>query len=352
MFALTSATWAGPSRPSERARGAPWRGWPWIGAALVVATLAWAASTLRPGSETAAAEMRRLGVVGGFPAMVFDVAFSTRGDLLAVAGAGGVALRDARIGRLVHWLPVGEPRSDERVGAWPVAFSHNGRRLAAGAGDGTVTLWEVETGRAVRVVRRSVAEVQSVALSADGAMIASASRDGTVTLWQAGSTRPLRSLVGHYDEEVRGLAFSPDGRTLATGSPTGGVRLWSAATGELVRTLDDRWPIARVLFSPDGRTLASAGGRQVRLWDLAGDGAPRVLEHGGEVRQVAFSADGARVALLGMDGKVGLWDAAAGRPTRTLRLSGTPAAVAFGAGGTLRVASVAGDESVLLWEAR
>ena len=64
-----------------------------------------------------------------------------------------------------------------------------------------------------------------MAYSPDGTTIASGDEDGTVKLWDPNTGRERCTLVGHTGK-VRALAFSPDGSVLATGDAGGTIRLW------------------------------------------------------------------------------------------------------------------------------
>ena len=65
-----------------------------------------------------------------------------------------------------------------------VAWSPNSTQLAAGCGDGTVSLWCFRPQfRGLRLQGHAGA-VYSVCFSPDGGLLASASSDGTVRLWR------------------------------------------------------------------------------------------------------------------------------------------------------------------------
>ena len=81
------------------------------------------------------------------------------------------------------------------------------RQAPLRAADKTVRLWEVETGRCLRVLEGHTASVLSVAWSPDGRQRPLRAADKTVRLWEVESGRCLRVLEGHTDS-VWSVAWS------------------------------------------------------------------------------------------------------------------------------------------------
>jgi WD40 repeat protein len=67
-----------------------------------------------------------------------------------------------------------------------------------------------------------------VAFSPDGKILAAGSSDGSITLWDSASGDLLRSIPAHA-RAVTALEFSPDGHWLASGSLDASVRLWEVS---------------------------------------------------------------------------------------------------------------------------
>jgi WD40 repeat protein len=258
-------------------------------------------------------------------------------------------------------LPAPAPHND-----WvcSVAFSPDGKLLASAGGSefkparnsgkttGQVKLWDVAAGKELGELAGHTNKVFSAVFSPDGKTLATGSADMTVRLWEVATLKQRAVLHGHADA-VWCVAFSADGKTVASASADRTLKLWDAATGEERGTLRGHEDEVRaVAFSSDGKTLASGGADwTVRIWDLATQKQYAVLKaHRGSVQSLAFSSDGKTLATGSSDETVKLWDVATVKERGTLRghRSGI-SAVAF-APDNQTVASAGMDDAVRLWQ--
>jgi hypothetical protein len=116
-----------------------------------------------------------------------------------------------------------------------IALSPDGRLLASSHW-GTVRLWDLETGLEQRILPGHGGWVWSVAFSPDGKMLAAGGDGGTVHLWEVSTGAQARVLKGKVGS-VWSVAFSPDGKTLAAGGDDCKVHLWEVSTEAQPRVL-------------------------------------------------------------------------------------------------------------------
>jgi WD40 repeat protein len=176
---------------------------------------------------------------------------------------------------------LGEKRSTLRAARGNfglVAFSPDGRSVAAVSRQGDRVVWDLETAQILKSHSREQRPPQAVTFSPDGRFLATTGPDVEIDLWELEPDRVSRietgheATVRHWRRSVAALAFSPDGRILASaGAFDSTVKLWDPVDRRLLTTFEDEpSPAKSLTFLADGRTLVSAvPGRKPRLWDLA-----------------------------------------------------------------------------------
>jgi WD40 repeat protein len=113
-----------------------------------------------------------------------------------------------------------------------------------------------KTRRELRYDEGHTGTIHALDLSGDGNTVASGDTNGSVLLWDV-QTGTIKHRFSHPRRLVTSVAFSPDGRTLAVGlHPADAVILRDVATGKVLRLIATDCSPSRVAFSPDGTTLA------------------------------------------------------------------------------------------------
>src|SRR5262249_54586374 len=157
-----------------------------------------------------------------------------------------------------------------------VAFSPDGKLLAAGTTAGDVWSWYTATRQLTGLggigLDSGYGAVTSMAFLPHSRTLAVGSLDHTVRLWQIGPVRvrPIGAPSTDPAGPVTSVAFSPDGKTLGTGSSDGTARLWDVATHQQIGEplTGQAGPVTSVAFSPGGTTLATGSDdHTVRLWN-------------------------------------------------------------------------------------
>jgi WD40 repeat protein len=212
-------------------------------------------------------------------------------------------------------------------------FSPDGAKLFSATRDNQVTVWNVDSGKALHQFQQppggSSGGAYALAISADGKTLASSSEGTTVHLWDLATGRELFDLPAHT-AAIHVVAFAPDGRTIASAGGDHAIRLWDAHTGKALACLRGHTAgIDALAFSLDSKRLASAAGDEsARLWDL--NSGREMLKITLENRQLdphryvsvrpltlAFARDDKSLVAGCNDSRFHEWDAATGKEVRS-----------------------------------
>jgi WD40 repeat protein/serine/threonine protein kinase len=244
-----------------------------------------------------------------------------------------------------------------------VAFSPDGRTLAAGQSKQSTQLWDLQSGKMVRRLAADGRMQQSLEFSPDGRWLLAAARaprsaleppDQAAQLWEVGSGQLRRSFPIPTRDSYGSTAWAPQTGILALAAENN-VQLWDPESGEPRGTLGGhREPVTAVELTADGQTLASASqDGTVMLWSVRTRRRRWHLDaRAGEVWDVAFSPDGGTLAAACDDGTVKLWDVATGMLAATLRgHRESVTRVEFSPDGTYLLSLSGGEETGILWDA-
>jgi len=164
-----------------------------------------------------------------------------------------------------------------------VAFSPDSKTLATASPDGSIYLWNVNTGTLRAKLFGHALGVNAIAFSPDGRTLVSASQDTMLRIWNVPAGRPIGMILGH-EGPVLAVAYSPDGSMVASGSGDGTARLWDPDTlRERSCMLGVDGPVGHVLFIRGGKGLFAAGGTTGKacLFDVPFEDRPGPATHVG-----------------------------------------------------------------------
>jgi WD40 repeat protein/tRNA A-37 threonylcarbamoyl transferase component Bud32 len=328
----------------REARARPSPGWTWSG----LANLHRAAQVPTPArnlvelrSEAAAClaafDLREVATLAKQLAP-FCLTFSTDGKRLAIGPLRGgarafIPLYDLDSRELKRELALPPSSvSPERTGVRSLAFSHDGRWLAAGTREGRIHVWDVgprANGQAESPLRMGTCaswlahddDVLGLAFSPDGAGLVSSSADSTFKRWKpSAGWREVSRLQA--DRGLNELVFSRDGRIIVCG---GRNEMTFVDTVPFTIRAPDRQPVGNVgnhhvASSPDGQMLAASDGWEVVLIDAHDNRVIRTLRdpelsraHEDDVEHLSFSAEGTLLVSGAQDRKIKVWEVASGQ---------------------------------------
>jgi len=150
-----------------------------------------------------------------------------------------------------------------------------------------------------------------VAFSRDGKLLAASLLAGGIGVFDPSTGQLLRTLADPSDESTA-LAFGT-GTTLAAGTIGGAVEMWDAATGRRLAPplLADTEEITDVAFDQSGRRFVTTGDEDgtIKLWFTAGlqqDG-PRLASDAGSTPAAAFDPRGGGLLVVDDRGGAFTW---------------------------------------------
>ena len=268
------------------------------------------------------------------PAFAPGIAFSRDSRLIATtAGDNSVTVWDVMSGRELQKLAGSQGTMMASMGVYFLAFTPDSRLVTV---SDAVRVWDVSTGRALQSLSLA-AEAGAGFNGADGSM--TLSPDGAQLLLSEGSDPEIKVLDLNSGREARRvkvpgdqietiqLAFNSEGHLLAAGVHNKRFKFWNLTAKQEKELGPTSKDYPQIRFSRDGRLLALSDSYTVRIWETATQRellALKVPNSGafteyGEA-MVNFTEDGKRIATGGFDTDTIIWETETGK--RLSNLSG------------------------------
>lgn len=246
-----------------------------------------------------------------------------------------------------------------------VSMSSDRLKVVSGAYDGSVIVWDVETGAKLFETNVQSLPVKSVNFNHAGTHVVAGMLDGSVLIWDI-TTKELinqlggiRATNGHL-ATVNAVVFTPDDKTLISGGSDDVIILWDLAAGTEIARLQQSSDVSALAVSPDGtRLYVGLANAQinVEIWDIASQSRLKSLKkHGSPLTSLALNATGTLAVSSSTNNDLVVWDAVTGNTMRplgeafgTYRISSVITGVAFTPDNS-RVISGSMDGRLLIWD--
>jgi WD40 repeat protein/DNA-binding SARP family transcriptional activator len=298
---------------------------------------------------------------GGHAAAAFGLLFSPDGSTLYSGSTDGSEIAwdvhgERRLGRPFRFAPhpapgIGPHAPPAPGAATAVAVSPDGSLFVTSPGPDRVTLWRADDQSVVASLRGPCGNLDSLAFSHDGRLIAATGDADRTVVWNV-RTRTIERLLGPQGPMgASGVNVSYDDRMVATAGVDGYLRVYDLATGRSVVRQKTAGTLQDVDFSSDGKWIAAAGlPGDIVIWNLRRGVLERTIHHTTGILSIRFSGDGRQIATGDFAGNVEFWDPATGRQVgRTLGgQNGIVLSVTFDPTGT-EVMTTSRDGKFRLW---
>ncbi len=190
----------------------------------------------------------------------------------------------------------------------PVAIDPAGKYVISGSWDKTIKVWEVNTGKLLRVLRGHSDEITSVAVNANGKYIVSGSKDSTVKVWDLNSGNFIRNFNSSSKKKsIDSVGIDPSGKYIVAGGRLNSLYVWNLNTGLLIQS-HNYW-VESLIIDPKGKyIITGSSDDNVAVWDLKKGDLVCTFKHSDNVTAVAVDSDGKYIVSGSQDKKIKVWD--------------------------------------------
>ncbi len=297
----------------------------------LLATGTYRSNTIKLWETATNRKLRELSSSGqSAPGLAPAIAFSRDSRFVAAsAGDNSVKVWDVMSGRELHTLSGVQGSIGSAIGVYYIGFASDNRVVTV---SDAIRIWDVSTGRELAKVESDPSAMSnftgtggSLTLSLDGTQLLIA-QDDEVKILDLASGREVRRVKLPEDQiDSLQLSISPAGHLLAAGIVNKRFKFWDLTAKKDQQLGQTAKEFSQVKFSGDGRLLAHSENYTVKLWDvttLRELPALKVPNSGAFTSQsdafISFSEDAKRIATGGFDTDIIVWETETGKQLSNL----------------------------------
>lgn len=222
----------------------------------------------------------------------WDLDFPETGQLLANAGTQIFSLCSLPEQQLViagnmnggvHWIHYNNPDQTRNVqhhqkGVYEIIAV--GNRVFTAGGDGLLTMWDRDSGRAMESYHLSNQALRSIAYCPKRQELAVGGSDGSIYLLDSATLFLKKTITEAHSNSVFAVSYTPNGKHLLSGGRDAMLRIWETADWNLKLEQNAHWyTLNHIAFSPDQAYFATASrDKTLKIWDAETFSLLKVVE--------------------------------------------------------------------------
>jgi WD40 repeat protein len=222
-----------------------------------------------------------------------------------------IQIWDAHSGELVKTL------KGHKQAVYDALFSPSGQQIISTSWDGTIRIWDVSTGKCVRVIgdeynpltERHFGVSLCVGVSPDGKKLLSTYNHNEIEIWDVENGICEDTLKGHMNTITK-INYSNDGRYIVSSSLDGTAKLWNVQTKECIMDISFHTnSVSDISFSHDDKYIVSASSDSlIQIWNVKDGTCERKKKMQSVVYAASFNAMDDKIVISVNDRTTWIWE--------------------------------------------
>lgn len=196
-------------------------------------------------------------------------------------------------------------------------------------------------------------DIRALAVSTSGRYLASSGYDGSIFVWDVQTGKSLHTLASNTRLTYGGLAITPDERFVMAGTSSNNVAVWDMRNGQPAFVIPAASNVVDIDVSADGRKMvfavSTSSQPNLGVFGLTKRKPLGILKSASYPRQVRVSSDGNKAVTVDSSNNLTLWNLVSFRPEANYSIPrGSVNDLAYSADGRV-VAIASGNDEILIW---